>query len=324
MKITAKQFAPALAGLGFIVLLCAPTPPAHAQFPGPPPDGQFGGGGQPGGGGQFGGGGQPNRRPPFATGTVTAIDPASGTLTISSPFGGQPEVIQTEAATRIMSQDAATLSDLKVGDQIQIQGIPTGISASSVTIGQSPLPNFGGGRGPGGGPGGPGNGGPGGPGGNGTPPVKGQASASGIVTSVKPLTISLGQGISVTLTLASTAKVTKFTPVLLSNIKVGDKIVSTGQSNDDGTFAATTIGVNIDMAAMGMGGRGGPGGFWRGNRGQGGGNGGFGGGPRGGGPGGNGGFGGGPGGGGGPDGGRGPGGGPGGGGPNGGPGDYGQ
>jgi len=111
------------------------------------------------------------------------------------------------------------------------------------------------------------------------------------------MTISLGQGISVTLTLASTAKVTKFTPVLLSSIKVGDKIVSTGQNNDDGMFAATTVGVNIDMAAMGMGGRGGPGGFGgpggpggfgrgRGNRGQGGGNGGFGGGPGGGGPGG--------------------------------------
>ena len=126
MKITTKQFAPALAGLGFIVLLCAPTPPAHAQFPGPPPDGQFGGGG-----GQFGGGGgQPNRRPPFANGTVTAVDSASGTLTISSPFGGQPEVIQTEAATRIMSQGAATLSDLKVGDQIQIDRKSTRLNSS--------------------------------------------------------------------------------------------------------------------------------------------------------------------------------------------------
>ena len=296
MKITTKQLAPTLAGLGIIVLLCAPILPAHAQFPGPPPDGQFGGGGQPGGGGQFGGGGQPNRRPPFANGTVTAVDSASGTLTLSSRFGGQPEVIQTEATTKILSQGTATLSDLKVGDQIQIQGIPTGISASSVTIGQSPLPNFGGGPRPGGGPG---NGGPGNgrPGENGSPPVKGQASASGIVTSVRPLTISLGQGISVTLTLAATAKVTKFTPVSLSSIKVGDRIVSTGQNNDDGTFAAATVGVNIDMAAMGMGGRGGPGGpggfggpggpggsgRGRGNRGQGGG-GGFGGGPGGGGP----------------------------------------
>ena len=248
MKIITKQYAPALAGLGFIALLCAPVLPAHAQFPGPPPDGHYGGGGQP------------NRRPPFANGTVTAVDLASGSVTISSPFGGQPEVIQTEATTKILAQVAATLSDLEVGNQIQIQGIPTGISASSVTIGEPPMPHFGGGRGPGGRPG---NGGPGkngGPGGNDTPPVKGHASASGIVTSVKPLTISLGQGISVTLTLAAAAKVTKFTPVLLSSVKVGDRIVSTGQNNDDGTFTAATIGVNIDMPPMGMGGRGGPGG----------------------------------------------------------------
>ena len=324
-SLLSKRFAPALAGVGFVTLLCAPLPPAHAQFPEPPPGGQFGGGDQ------MRGGGEPGRRPPFATGTVTAVDSASGTLTLSSPFGGPPQVIQTSAATKILSQGTAALSDLKVGDQVQVQGVPTGISASSVTIGQSPLP-FGGGRGPGGpggrgpgGPGGPGGGGPGGfggPGGNGGPQVKGQASANGTVTSVKPLTISLGTGISVTLTLAAAAKVTRFSPVLLSSIKVGDRIVSSGRNNDNGMFAATSVGVNVDMGAMGMGrgGPGGPGGFGgpggggfgrgRGNRGQGG---------PGGGQGGFGGPGGGPGGFGGPGEG-GPGGGPGGGGPGGGPG----
>ena len=347
MKNTARQrFAPALAGLGLISLLYAPLPAAHAQFSGGPGGGQPGGpggfgGGQPGGPGGFGGG-QPNRRPPFAAGTVTAVDSAAGTITVSSPFGGEVQTVQTQSTTKIVSQSVAAVSDLKVGDQVQIQGIPTGISASSVTIGQSPLPNPGG-RGPGGpgngGPGGgPGNGGPGGPGGgsgNGTPPVKGQAYATGTVSSTKPLTITLGQGISVTLTLAASAKVTKYTPLLLSSIKVGDRIVSSGQSNDDGTFAATVVGVNVDMGAMGMGGRGGFGGGrggFGGGRGGGrpngaNGGGGFGGGGQGGGFGGGGqggGFGGGPngpGGFGGPGGGpRGPGGGPG----DGGPGDGGQ
>jgi len=247
-NITQIRLIPALTGLGLLGLLCLPLLPVQAQG-GPPPGGQF------------------NRRMPFAFGTVTAVDAAAGTITVSSPFGGASQTIQTQGTTQIVSQGAATVSDLKVGDQVQIQGIPTGITASSVTAGQSPLPTMGGGRGFGG-PGGPG----GAPGNAGTAaPVKAQAYATGTVTSTKPLTISLGQGLSVTLTLAATAKVTKYSPLPLSSVKVGDRIVSSGQTNDDGTFAATSVGVNVDMGAMGMGQRGGPGGFGgRGRRGGGG------------------------------------------------------
>src|SRR5205807_1267461 len=99
--------------------------------------------------------------------------------------------------------------------------------------------------------------------------------------------ISLGSDVSVTLKMASNAKVTKISVVTLNSLKVGDRIMASGQTGDDGTFVANTIGVNMDMG-MGMGGGGGfgrpggPGGFG----GPGGGPGGFPGGPGGGGPGG--------------------------------------
>ena len=254
MKNTAQtRLVPALAGLGLIGLLCLPLLPAQAQ----------GGGQQPGGG--FG------RRMPFAFGTVTAVDAAAGTITLSSPFGGAGQTIQTQGTTQIVSQATATVSDLKVGDQVQIQGIPTGITASSVTVGQSPLPTMGGGRGIGGAGGSGGQGGTATNGAAAAAPVTGQAYAAGTVTSLKPLTISLGQGVSVTLTLAANAKISKYSPVSLSSIKVGDRIVGSGQTGADGTFAATSVGVNV---AMGMGQGGGPGGFGggggfggRGNRG---------------------------------------------------------
>ena len=241
MKKTAQmRLAPALAGLGLIGLLCLPLLPAQAQ----------GGPQQPGG--RFG------RRIPFAFGTVTAVDAAAGTITLSSPFGGGSQTIQaTQGTTQIVSQTTATVSDLKVGDQVQVQGIPTGITASSVTVGQSPLPTMGGGRGFGG-PGAPG--GQGGTAASGTP-IRGQANATGTVTSTKPLTISLGQGISMTLTLTANAKISKYSPVALSSIRVGDQIVGAGQTGTDGIFAATSVGVNVTMGmGQGGGGFGGPGG----------------------------------------------------------------
>ena len=282
----------AIALLGAAALLSGPifAPAAHAQGP----QGGFGG---PGGGGGFGGpgGGGFNRRPPVAFGTVSAVDAGAGTITVSGRGGGPDQIIQTQGTTSIVTQTAAAVSDLKKGDMIEVQGVPTGITASSVTIGQSPLSGFGG---PGGGGG---FGGPGGPGGApGAAPAPSTASAKGTVTSTSPLTISLSSTASLVLKMDPSAKVTKYTTTTLSAIKVGDRVLGIGTANSDGSIAATTVAVNVDMAAMGgRGGFGGGfgGGGYGGGRGRRGGGGGFGG-PGGGGPGGPppGGFGGGPGG----------------------------
>jgi len=191
-----------------------------------------------------GGPGQMNRRPPFMGGVVTAVDMAAGTITVDSPFGnGDSQKIQTSSATKITSQVAATVSDLKQGDQVQIQGLPTGITATTLTIGQVPMPPGGGGPG--------GFGGPGRRGGPGGGPTQSFAMASGTVSSTSPLTISLSSSASLTLKLDPAAKITKFSAIPLSSIKVGDRIMSFGQSGDDGTLTATTVSVNIDMGGMG-------------------------------------------------------------------------
>ncbi len=269
---TRNQKTAALAVLGAAALLLAPLTmhPALAQGP----QGGFGG---PGGGGPGGF----NRRPPFAYGTVTAVDTGAGTITIAGRGGGPDQTIQTQGTTQIVSQVTAAVSDLKKGDTIQVQGVPTGITASSVTIGQSPLSGLGGPGGPPPPPGG-GNGG-----GNGSAAAPATAYATGTVTGTSPLTISLSSTASLTLKMDPNAKVTKFTPATLSTIKVGDRVLAAGTANDDGSFAATTVALNMDTSALGGFGRGGGGG--RGGYGRGGGRGGFGGGgfggPGGGGPG---------------------------------------
>ena len=251
--------------LGAAALIAMPVLAPHAFAQGP--QGGFGGGGPQGGFGggpnngpdPFGGGGRQGgmgRRSPLASGTVTAVDVQAGTITVSSVFG-DPQVIQTQGTTTIVSQTAASVSDLKKGDTIEVRGIPTGLTASSLTIGKSPLGGFGGPPPPGGfgGPPPPGFGGPG------APPA--MAYAKGTVTSTSPLIISLSSSALLTLKMDPSAKVTKYTTVTLSSIKVGDRVVGIGTANDDGSFAAATIAVNVDM------GRGGGGGFGGGRRGGG-------------------------------------------------------
>ena len=281
-KTTGPALALAILGLAGVCGSQIGSTAAFAQDPqmqgdqgAPPPQGGggFGGGRR----GQFGGG-----RMPFAMGTVTAVDPTAKTITIAPQFGGGAnQTIQVSDTAKVVSQATASVADLKTGDQVQVQGIPTGITASSLTIGTSPLTAGGPGGGRQGGGGQPGFGGGGqGRAGGGPGGQAAFAQATGTVTSTSPLTISLATGVSLVLKMDASAKISKFTPVDLSSIKIGDKIVSTGQAGDNGTFTASSVGVNMQMggAQGGFGGRGGFGqGGGRGRRGgQAGGQGGFG------------------------------------------------
>lgn len=251
---------------GLTLMTTALTTVAMAQGPGGfggPPPGQNGG---PGGGG-FGGGRGGGGRAPFAQGAITAVDTNAGTVTIASRFGGNaPQVIAVGMDAQIVSQTDTTAADLKVGDQVMVQGVPTGITASQLTVGVPPvgLPGAGGFGGRFGGPGGRGN--PGG-GGNGAAPVQGFASATGTIKTLPNandahLAISLGPDALLYLKMAPGAKITKYTTLRLTDLKVGDQIVATGQPGADGTLIASTVGVNMPMMPGGFGGGfGGPGGF---------------------------------------------------------------
>ncbi len=249
--------------------------------------GQAGGGGGRGnrGGGANGQGGAPGQagangqnrfaqmmaRMPFATGTITGGDATKRTITIKSQTGGD-QVLQVTTTTKIYAQTTITVADLKVGDQLKVAGVPTAITADTLTAGTIPdflqpqTPN----RGRGGAPGTPGAV----PGARDptAPPVDpnevpsvadkvakvdATAAATGKVVALEPLTISLSSEVSVVLKLAKTAKVTRVSELPFSNLKVGDKLLATGSTNAAGLFDATNIGINIDPASgLGVGGRG--------------------------------------------------------------------
>lgn len=196
--------------------------------------------GAQGPGGGFGG---PPPRPPFAGGIVTGVDTHANTITVNTPFGDRQTISVASGAT-ISTETTATVGDLKVNDQVQVRGVPTGITALSLMDGQLPLPL------PQGDPGmpPPGAGGP--PpmgGGRMGPPPPAMAMAHGTVTRLNPLTISVGNGVSISLTLASSAQITRITSEPLSEIKDGDRIIAAGQMGADGTLTASAVGVNLPM-----------------------------------------------------------------------------
>lgn len=231
--------------------------------------GRSGLGGQGRRGGGFGGFGGGN----MVMGTVTGGDANSGVIVVSSQAGGE-QTIHVTANTQFVTQKTIEVSALQVGDQVQVQGVPTAITASSITAGQ--LPDSFQMGGPGSGRRGNAGGNPGsnqgillsrgdqGPGGRNNPQQTMQftTSVTGKVTSTSPLTISLNDSVSIVLKLAPNAKIMKIQNSTINSLKNGDTILASGQTGNDGSFTANGVAVNVTMGGPGgMFGFGGPGGF---------------------------------------------------------------
>jgi len=233
--------------IGLVMFVSFASIPAAAQDP--PPPMQFGQGGSPGG---FGGPGQgPGGfgRAPFVMGTVLEVGVSQKMIAVSSPFGGNEQDIRVTDSTKIFSQTEVKISALKVGDTVQIQGVPTGITASSLTIGEAPnlFGSMGQSR----------SGASGNRQSNQFRMNRSFASASGKVKALSPLTIVIDNNVTVTVRTAPDARINKITTVALNTLKAGDNIMAAGETDAQGVLTATTITVNMNR---GMGMMGGPGG----------------------------------------------------------------
>ena len=209
----------------------------------------------PGGGMDQGGG-------PMVFGKVKAVDQSAKTIKLSGSRGGHWRVVHVADGATIRAEIQVSASDLKVGDEIAVRGVPTGITATSIMDGdvREALPP------PPGGPdemGGPDQDGPqgNGPGRRSGPPT--MANASGKITSTSPLTIEISKDVSVVIKTSASVKVHKIVAEQLSDIKVGDRIIASGDPGDDGVLDADHVAINVHMPppppGMGGPGMGGPG-----------------------------------------------------------------
>ena len=209
-----------------------PMPMGGQTMPGTGPMGGTPQGARPGGNPFTG-------RMPFTAGTISAVDAAGGTVTLTPMFAGmKAQTVQISDATQITTQADVKVMDLKVGDTVQVRGVPTGITATQITAGDSPEA-----------PMGPAVSGmrPGGIAGGGKPGLGSAADyaqASGKITSLSPLTIALSDSVQVTLKVTAATTVRKYLTEKIGALKVGDRIMANGQTGDDGVFHATRLRVN--------------------------------------------------------------------------------
>lgn len=215
--------------------------------------GTAGPGGGPGGFGGPGGRGGGN------AGTIASI---SGSSLKMTTLDGKTVGVTTSESTTVTVLSTGALTDVKVGDNVRVNGTLSGttIAAEAITdSGTSPLTDL-----PGGGfPGGNGAAPPTGVGraqngagtANGTPPPNGAAppdggrgfrgggGTTGVVKTFGSgtFTVTTSDGSTVTVTTTSATAVTLVKAAGFSTLKVGDEIQVTGTTGSDGTIAATTI-----------------------------------------------------------------------------------
>ena len=180
---------------------------------------------------------QASEQIPIVAGTITGGNLRSGHLVIQSQFDNA-QTIQVTDSTQIVTQLVVPASNIKVNDFVQVQGIPTGITASSLVDGQRPAffalidsAQRGGGSA--------------GSNSAASDTRQGFAQAKGLVTSVNPLTIALSASVTMTVKIAPNAGITKITPLTINNLKSGDHVIAVGQINNAGVFVATGIAVNM-------------------------------------------------------------------------------
>ncbi len=72
------------------------------------------------------------------------------------------------------------------------------------------------------------------------------AQATGAITSLSPLTVSVSEGVQVTLRVGPGVKVSRNVSEKIGDLKAGDRVMASGKAGDDGVLAASRLRVNAD------------------------------------------------------------------------------
>jgi len=239
---------------------------------------------QPGGGGNRGGGfGQGGRgmMGNMAVGTVTDGNVNEGWIKVSMGMGrggpgggGMERTVNLNQQTALVTVTQAALADLKEGNGLMVNGIPTSVLANRFVTGPNSVPvvevmELLGGRGmfrSGPGAGGPGAGGAAGDtaagqGGIQIPPST--ASATGLITSLDPIKVKISDEITVEIKPSDDATYLQVVGLTWDKLAVDNRVYCTGQGQEDGALVASTVVVlpaDLQSGFGGMGMFGGPGG----------------------------------------------------------------
>ena len=167
----------------------------------------------------------PQHRGNRVSGTIQSVSAGSFVVTGRD---GKAYTVKTTSATKVLTQTAARLSDVKAGDTVRIMaekaqdGSLTAVAVQDVPAGLSL----------------------GGPGRGGVRDTKsGRVMVSGSVASVSGTSLSVAStgGAATTVAVPASAKVSRTTTVPLTALASGAHVMAMGTPNPDGSLSAATI-----------------------------------------------------------------------------------
>jgi hypothetical protein len=206
-------------------------------------------GGQMGSFGMAGGINQRGGQMPQVMGTIANGDASTGRLLVESPWDGSIHIVQVTGNTQILTQAAVAVTDLRVGDVVQVPNGGWNNVSDVVAAEQSARAFRGGSSNRQGGTGRSASGT------NGIANVQGfqrpqqQIGAPpmlGRVSAVEPWAVTLENG--QTTALETNSRASRIVSIPFRNLKVGDQVVAMGQPSSDGSFIAATLAVNMDTS----------------------------------------------------------------------------
>ena len=173
---------------------------------------------------------------PALTGTITSIDTAAGTITVT-PASGTASVIALTSSTEIVGHETIAASAIALGDTLEVAGIPLTLQATSILDNHlsSPTPTGGTtGTTPSGGGSTPGTS---------AAPVSGTLRVMGVVTALSPPVIEVDSSFSIALSVTSSTTFAEVLPLTAAQLTAGETVRAVVVKGSTGTLTAVRLDV---------------------------------------------------------------------------------
>lgn len=170
-------------------------------------------------------------------GSVLKTDPSRNEVTISGRSrNDRPQKVVLSEKTTLVKQVNGNAADLKVGDTIEITGIPLQIDARTIRVGEpARQPEVRADR----------------PRATPAPERPSRLPAArprvlGRILRVSPLTVQLSEGINADIKVGGETQIVRITTVPFSSIKVGEPLFAVGSRDQNGNLLARRVQVGLE------------------------------------------------------------------------------
>ena len=162
-------------------------------------------------------------------GTITSIDPGSGTIAVAPVDGGEASIIQIAPGTTLRGRRTITDVSIALGDRMEVSGLPLALQVSSIVNNHLPMPSATSGS-------------------SAEDDAPGSLRVAGVVTALVPPTLTIDSTFTLTLALTAATTFAEVRSLAPAQLAVGQTIRAQVAESLDGTLTATLLDVTLPLA----------------------------------------------------------------------------